>query len=57
MDSTNQKFNILKAMGGTQNQVRKKDRDIHAKIQNISSNFNKDHVADYLYALVHLTLS
>ena len=32
MDSTNQKFNILKAMGGTQNQGRKKYRDIHAKI-------------------------
>ena len=56
MDSTNQKFNILKAMGGTQNQGWKKYRDIHAKTQNISSNFNKDHVVDYLYALAHLTL-
>ena len=57
MDSTNQKFNILKAMGGTQNLGRKKYRDVHAKTQNFSSNFNKDHVVDYLYAIAHLTLS
>ena len=57
MDSTNQKINIFKAMGGTQNRGRKKYRDIHAKIPNISSNFNKDHAVDYLYALAHLTIS
>ena len=56
-DSTNQKFNILKAMGVTQNQGRKKYRDIQAKIQNISCNFKKDHVVNYLYALALLTLS
>ena len=57
MDSSDQKFNVLKAMGGTQYQGQIKYRDIHEKIQNVSSNFNKDHVVDYLYALAHLTFS
>ena len=42
--------------GGNTESRRKKYRDIHENIQNISSNFNKDHVVDYLYALAHLTL-
>ena len=55
MDSDNQHF---EGYGETQNQGWKKYRDIHAKFQNISSNFITGHVVDCLYALnsflVHL---
>ena len=57
LDAANQKFNILKAMGGNSNPSRKKYRELNDKVKNICNNFNKDSILTYLYSLAQLSHS
>ena len=55
--AANQKFNIMKAMGGNSNPSRKKYRELNEKVKNICNNFNKDSILTYLYSLAQLSHS
>ena len=57
LDAANQKFNIMKAMGGNSNSSRKKYRELNEKVKNICNNFNKDSILTYLYSLAQLSHS
>ena len=57
LDAANQKFNIMKAMGGNSNPSRKKYRELNEKVKNICKNFNKDSILTYLYSLAQLSHS
>ena len=56
-DSANQKFKIMKAMGGNSNPSRKKYRELNEKVKNICNIFDKDSILTYLYSLAQLSHS
>ena len=53
IDAANQKFNILKAMGGNTIPSRKKYKELNEKVKNFCNNFNKDSI---LFAIIDLLI-